>query len=984
MGRIVEIISTPLAAASTIALVARALPMVGRAAEREALSAARARALAGDPRVVLITGPAGIGKTRLTGELCRGDQGNERDQGNEGDQGDQRDQGDQGVRVLTGESAPLAGTALPYGPFVAALGDQGDWLIAGDGPGAADSPGDMATRRHRLFARVLAELAALAPLVLVLEDLHWADASSRELLGFLAVRLRAEPVLLVATMRDNEVDGGVRSWLAELERRPRVSRLRLAPLADADIAALIAGVLPPGAAAETSSAVVSAAEGNPLYARELAAAGTAEVPASIADVARAKAAGLTEQARSVIEQVSVADGGLSHRLLAATVPFAEARLLAATRAAAQSGLLVAAGDGYAFTHTLIRQAIYTGVLPGERKRLHRRLAAALAALPGSDPGLLARHWHLAGDCDRAGPAALAAARRALDVRAYPEARTNYALAIELAADPPSGTGPADLLEEAARAANWAGDARQAATWAADAIARSAAAPAADRARRLERLGRYLWENGDPHAALDATEQAMALLRDEAPTPLKARVLAALAGRRMFVGDLDAAQPLAEQAVDAAAQAGADAEHAHGLATLGIIQARRGDLDQGLAALRRSHELALTAGSIEAVVRAAANRMYLLHYAGRFDEALRAARDGREAARAMDAPPSVTAILDSNTAGVLYITGHWSEADQLLAELVAQAPGNPTRLWFLQLQLAVGRGDRSRAAELSALLRKSADDPRLTGSVHACLAEQALDGGDLAEAATEIMDGLAVLRGTAVEEDEIRLLAAAARLAADLAALPEPARLDPIPSGWETVAAGIGPRARATAGDDAGAKPELAAYAALIGAEQAREQARDSRAAWREVAEAWRTAGQPYREAYARLREAQAAARAGRRDQALRALAACETLAGDLQAVPLLALAAELSRRARLTAGEAPAVPASRAAARFDLTDREADVLARLTEGDSNRQIARALFISERTVAVHVSRILDKLGVRNRTEAATVGLRMGLPSPHKES
>jgi DNA-binding NarL/FixJ family response regulator len=148
-----------------------------------------------------------------------------------------------------------------------------------------------------------------------------------------------------------------------------------------------------------------------------------------------------------------------------------------------------------------------------------------------------------------------------------------------------------------------------------------------------------------------------------------------------------------------------------------------------------------------------------------------------------------------------------------------------------------------------------------------------------------------------------------------------------------------------------------------------------------VAEAWREAGQPYQEAYARLRESAAAVRAGRREQAMRALAACQDLARDLQAIPLLTQAEDLAHRARLSPGPAkrPAEPA----ARFDLTDRESEILGRLVLGDSNRQIAQALFISDRTVAVHVSRILDKLGVRNRTEAATVGARLGLPADAAE-
>src|SRR5580704_8287181 len=200
------------------------LRMVGRDAELTALSAAYADVAAGHSRVVLITGAAGIGKTTLVTELClrAGPPGG-------------------AAQVRIGESAPLAGAALAYGPFVAALGDQAGWLLAGD------STSDMLTARHRLFTRVLealAGLAARAPLLLVLEDLHWADESSRELLAFLTVRLRELPVMIVATMREDDLPGGARRWLAELDRRPGVTRLRLAGLPDAEIARLVNDFIP--------------------------------------------------------------------------------------------------------------------------------------------------------------------------------------------------------------------------------------------------------------------------------------------------------------------------------------------------------------------------------------------------------------------------------------------------------------------------------------------------------------------------------------------------------------------------------------------------------------------------------------------------------------------------------------------------------------------------------------------------------------------
>jgi class 3 adenylate cyclase len=861
------------------AAVAGAAPIVGRVAERRALLAAYARVVAGQTQLLLLTGAAGIGKTRLVQELCA-----------------QAASAAGGGEVLVGESAPLAGAALAYGPFVAALSDQAGWLLADD------HTSDMRAARHRLFVRVLellSSLAAKSPVVLVLEDLHWADESSRELLAFLAVRLRDKPVMMVGTLREEDLTAAVGPWLAELERRPGVTRLRLRPLPDSEIAELVTDLAPAAIGAERVAAVVAAAEGNPLYARELAYADPAALPASITDAVLANVAGLTQPARAVVDQVCVADGGMSHELLAATVSLSEKRLLASTRRAVASGLLIPAGDGYTFRHALIRQVLYTELLPGERRHLHRRLAEALAARPDSDSGLLAQHWHLAGCRDQAAAAAVVAARHAVSARAYPEAVRHYALAIELAAWLPE-SGPA-LLEEAARAASWAGDPDRAAEWAVQALAQSGSAGPVDRARLLERIGRYRFEAGDLNAAVDATGQAVTLLSDGLPSALRARVLAALATWRMRLGDFDEALPIAVRAVAEAEQAGAVAEQAHGLATLAIIQAQHGELEDGMAALRTSFILARRASSVEDVVRSAGNLAYLLYTAGRFTEALEAAQAGRQAAACLDAPPALTSQLDGNTAGLLFEAGRWDEADQLLAEALGESEAKLTRyLELLQLELAVGRGDAERAGQLAAALAKAPPDPGLIGPLHACLAEQALYAGDLPTAADEVLDGLAALAGTDWSEDEIRLLAAAAWVAADLAAHAAAARPGDLPTLWASAAATFHDRARAITERDGAGRPGITAFGALAAAEHAREQSSDDGTTWSVVADAWRAAGQPYREAYARLREAEAAARAGQRESAARALAAGRALARALPSAPLLSFAEELERRGDLT------------------------------------------------------------------------------------
>jgi class 3 adenylate cyclase/tetratricopeptide (TPR) repeat protein len=849
-------------------------PIVGRAAELQVMSAAYARAVAGQAQVMLITGEAGIGKSRLVEELT----------------GRVRSAAD-GTQVRVGESAPMAGAALAYGPFVAALGHEADWLLADD---HADN---MLAARHRLFVRVsglLAGLAARAPLVVVLEDLHWADESSRELLTFLAIRLREEPVILLGTLRDEDLTDSARRWLTELEHCPRVTRLRLGPMADAEIAGLVAGAMPAGADPDQVAAVVAAAEGNPLYARELANTDPGGSPASIADAVLAKASALTAQARAVVDQVSVADGGVSHELLAATVQLSEADLLGAARAAVDSGLLASNGDRYSFTHALIRQVIYTQLLPGDRSLLHRHLAEALAGRPDSDSGLLARHWYLAGAPDRAAPAAVLAARHAVSVRAYPEAKKNYALAIEVTAWRPE-TG-LDLLEEAARAASWAGDPEQAAAWEADALARSDAAAPVDRARRLERLGRYRWEMGDPRGAADVTEQAMVILDTEPPSQLQARVLAALATRWVFLGEADAALPLVTKAMEVAQQTGADTVYAHGLATLGIIEAQYDDLESGLDDLESAFTLACQAGSVEDTIRAAANRVHLLYRAGRFADAVEAADAGRSAAAALGASPTMTAGIGNNAAAALIASGRWAEADRLLGDLIIESPTNFTRyLHLLELELAVGRGEAQRAADLAAVLRKSPENPRLSGPLHMCLAEQALAANDLAVAAAEVIDGLAALSGADIAEEEIRLLAAGTRLAADLALRPASARPRNLPDGWEQLAATFTEKARLIVAEHGAGQPDLAAFGTQVNMEEARRLGRDTDATWHDAAEAWRAAGRPYWEAYARLREAAAALRADRGEQAIRALTASRRLATELGATPLLAMVAETTR-----------------------------------------------------------------------------------------
>jgi predicted ATPase len=398
---------------------------VGRVEELELLEAARGRAADGDPAVVLVGGEAGVGKTRLVAELTA-------------------HRAPDGTRVLRGGCVPVGDGALPYAPIVEALRglltDVGvnevrelvgpSWpelarllpalgeLQAGGGP-----PDQAAQARlFELLLGLLGRLGQATPLVLVVEDLHWADRSTRDLLAFLARNLRRERVLLVVTYRSDETgQQRLGPFLAELDRGGRVDRIELPRFQRREVVAQLTGILGAAPTADLVQGVFARSEGNPFFTEELleaVRAGSRELPSTLRDLLLGRIQGLPEPARHVLGVAAVAGRPLPHRLLAAVAGLEEPRLNRALRAAVDHQLLVTGPgeDGYGFRHALLQEVVYADLLPGERARLHAALAAALTAQPGWAGGTsatvaaeLAYHWEAAGDLERALPAAVQAA-----------------------------------------------------------------------------------------------------------------------------------------------------------------------------------------------------------------------------------------------------------------------------------------------------------------------------------------------------------------------------------------------------------------------------------------------------------------------------------------------------------------------------------------------------------------------------------------------
>jgi len=368
----------------------------GREAELRVLASAFGDAAGGLPRMVLVGAEAGGGKSRLVDEFAARLGGR--------------------ALVLAGGCVELSAAGLPYAPFTAALrqlvrergaaevsallGGRDTGELAGLLPEFGRPPGDADPdlARARLFELLLALLEALAeplPLVLVVEDVHWADRSTRDLLGFLARNLRHTAVLLLVTLRSGELHRThpLRPLLAELDRVEGVTRLELPRLSRSQVEAQLEGIMggPPGAA--VTSAVYERGGGIPLFTEALVNAdGTVSlgVPWSLRDQLLGAVKELPEQTQQVLRSAAAGGIRVGHGLLAAVTGLDDLALAAALRPAVAANVVAADADGYAFRHALIREAVWEDLLPGERTQAERAFAEALEADPALSPdGLIA-------------------------------------------------------------------------------------------------------------------------------------------------------------------------------------------------------------------------------------------------------------------------------------------------------------------------------------------------------------------------------------------------------------------------------------------------------------------------------------------------------------------------------------------------------------------------------------------------------------------
>jgi DNA-binding CsgD family transcriptional regulator len=974
---------------------------VGRSSELVELEQSCAAASAGQPVLVLLGGDSGVGKTRLIAELEQ--------------QLDARE-----LLVLRGEAVEQDDGELPYVGLTSALrplvrrrdpaldeltsGSRAQLaaLLPGLEQASGRGDGEGPSAQVRLFEALVELLDVLSerqPVTLILEDMHWADRSTRTFVSFLARSLRQERVMVVLTFRSDELHRRhpLRPLLSELDRLDHVRRIQLEPLNRTELGELLADILDAQPEGTLVDRLYRRSEGNPLYTEELLAAGLdgrGAAPESLRDAFMLRIERLSQPAQDAARAIAVGRR-LDEDAIAELTSIDRDALQMALREAMTEHVLVADAEGrFRFRHALLREVVYDDLLPGERGELHLALARLLEARMADEQeheaelaAAVAGHYAAAGDQPAALRAAVQAALAARAVHAYGEAAELAERALELWPRVPDAGSLipltlVDLLMLAATAHVIAGDRGRAEVLLERAL--DQADVDADPllcTRLLARLSRVQWELNRGMEAVGTAERALSMLPAGEASEERALLMAWLARTRYLRGRFRDAVSDGDAALAAAVEVGD--RHAEGevLNTLGMAHVSLGSVDHGVALLRQAIEIARDEEDLDNLGYAYSNLADMLNLAGRTAEALKTARAG------LDAVPRRMARMHDwlalTVAELAYEAGDW---ELMRAHLGQQAaPLDRQRIFALLLdaEIALSAGNHELAAQ-----RIEAAEPLVAanteaqwigwfGALHAELFRRRYE----LEAAREAVEhGLGRLE---VCTDDVMSIARVSAIGAGVEAdIARRARdLRERAEEREALTRLRLHMSRLDAAVEEGGPVERA-WQAVGKAHMGRARARNSAASWAAAADRWQDVERPYAVALVRWRQAEAAVEAEDRAAASEAARTALGTADRLGAQWLQEEVEALAQRARLQLadGETGAAARSeddRVEEPFGLTPRERQVLALIAEGATNRQIGAALFMAEKTASVHVSRILGKLGVQTRTQAAAVAHRQHL-------
>jgi DNA-binding CsgD family transcriptional regulator/tetratricopeptide (TPR) repeat protein len=954
-------------------------PIVGREEELAVFARAVALAAGGQPTILLVSGDPGIGKSTLLAEAARRTD----------------------AALYVGRCVHVGGDAIALAPLVD-LVRQLQRRPDVDGLSSLDSLVQLSAAGDRRVGDLLTvtldlvgELGGRGAAIVGFDDLHWGDAATWDLFEHLARNLVDECVVLVGTFRTDEVgrDPALRRRVAELSRVSGVERVTLAGLDRSAVAAHAAAVLGGPASPALVDELVRRGQGNPFFTEELAAAHRSGevIPALLSDLLAADIAALDPAARHVLAALAAFGRDADPDLLAAVSELDDVATEAAVRSAVDARLVVVepATDAYRFRHPLIGEVAYQGALPTERRRLHRSIADVLQTHPQfaccrgltetDAAGELALHLERAGD-EAGAFAAYFDAADAAELVAPATCLSHLERILELwdtHAAPARADQLIPRLWQAANMLHAEGRNHEAIDVARRAIAeQDAGRPSAVSfapAWQRERLARFLWSTGAMEESAETYARAAALLDgDTGESDADAvRAYTGLAQADLMFCHFERAAHWARRALDIAAADDATARAA-ARRVLGVVETLDGRIDAGLETCRDAvdettppHEWALS------------NALFalMLFEVGATEEGLRAALDGAARSQRAGFETSFLTYFSGLAARCLLRLGRWSEADDVFAGLAAIAP---TPIGFIQLDaaaapLAARRGNEGAASELVARLLSHPSDAFSDAIKDAAVVDVHLAAKRWAEARAVAERALSpdpTIDPRFVARFTAGFVTASVELTLDRSARQEVVDVD-------AVVHDLRHRLEVARADSASGSLAAIADLALAEAMITRLAAGDADAFGR-AATAAEQIGDAWQLATARLLEAEAAATTGAAARAVEALRTAYDIATGLAAAPLVADIEALARRTRI-ALEAPAVhPLGEPdAVRLGLTSREAEVLALVAAGRTNREIGTELYVSEKTASVHVSNILRKLGVSSRVEAAAVAQRVGV-------
>jgi DNA-binding NarL/FixJ family response regulator len=953
------------------------MELVGRQRERAALGDAIATAAGGDGGILLVAGEGGVGKTALVESALAQDSG----------------------LVLRGAADQRA--LRPYAPVVAALRGYQRAVpdgLAGAGPlsehlalilpelGSPPADTDQATL-FEAVGNLLEQLARRQPTVVFLDDLQWVDGATAELLLQLDRTLEAAPVLVLGAYRSDEVSRGhlLRRVRSELRRRRRLQELVVEPLGPADTAQLAARVLGARLGNRLARALYDRTQGVPFFIEELAVAlvtagrlestaGTVELgpeetlplPDTIKDTVLLRAERLSPAGRHTLEIAAAA--GLRFDLeLVAALGGADG-----IDEAIQRGFLVEVDQQGAFRHALIREAVYDDTAWTRRRTYHRRLAEELERR-GAAPEAVAEQWLAGGERDRARPSLLAAAERFCQVHAYQDAARAVSRAIELWPEGEDEHGRLAALERLGRCVQLHGDLAGAVrAWQEVVEACRAQGDLSGLAELQRRLAGVYELQGAWERALAARVAAAQAFGERGQEFEAATEQLAAASHLQSAASFTSALDLIAGAGAAVERTGSIQLRVRALSLEGQIRAKLGDTHRGVALAREGLALALAENLSEPAAEAYYRLASALQAASDYPQALDAYAAASDFCQ-QQGIAGMGEVCFACLAPVMVKTGEWDRAVEVCRAILdaGDAPANARMVAAAELgMVSVLRGETRRTRRLLSDSLGFARRNELFG-----LGVEAAHGltraNDLEGRVDDALQGARDLIGRIADREERHYSVSALRwittlfarhgLKADVARSTELLSQTAGTLGGAEAVAGLGHALGELAladGDAAGAAQQFTHALDLLG-----------------------DLSVPYERAETELRAAIALAAAGERGLAIDHLTSAYRAARRLGARPLAKAAAE--ELARL--GEKVERRLGRRAAgeleHAGLSRREVEVLRLVSVGRTNREIARELFLSPRTIDMHVRNVLTKLGCRSRTEATRRAVELGLLQSH---